>query len=102
MESVKRIEIIANSQELNRLLRILDKAKVPGYTVIRNVVGRGQRSTTDDDLVDTSTSNAYVLCFCQEEKIAQIEEEIRPVLNRFGGVCFVSEAMQINALKCIG
>jgi len=101
MESVKRVEIIANSQELDRVLKVLNYAKVPGYTVIRNVVGKGQRSTTSDDLVDTSTSNIYIICFCSEAQIAQIAEEVRPILNRFGGICCISDAMQIRNLKCV-
>lgn len=102
MEPVKRIEIIANSQELEKVLKVLNHAGVPGYTVIRNVVGKGQRSITSDDLVDTSTSNVYIICFCPEAKVEQIGEELRPVLNRFGGICCISDAMQIRALKCVG
>lgn len=101
MEPVKRVEIIANSQELDKVLRVLNHVGVPGYTVIRNVVGKGQRSTTADDLVDTSTSNIYIICFCPEAQIAQIAEELRPVLNRFGGICCISDAVQIRNLICV-
>ena len=101
MEPVKRVEIIANSQELDKVLRVLNRVGAPGYTVIRNVVGKGQRSTTSDDLVDTSTSNIYIICFCPEALIVQIEEELRPILNRFGGICCVSDAMHVRHLKCV-
>lgn len=101
MEPVKRVEIIANSQELDKVLRVLNQVGVPGYTVIRNVVGKGQRSTTADDLVDTSTSNIYIICFCPEAQIMPMEEQLRPVLNRFGGICCVSDAMHMRNLKCV-
>jgi nitrogen regulatory protein PII len=101
MESVKRVEIIANSQELDKVLRVLNHVGVPGYTVIRNVMGKGQHSTTADDLVDTSTSNIYIICFCPEAVISPMEEELRPILNRFGGICCVSDAMHMRNLKCV-
>jgi len=41
MESVKRVEIIAHSVELGKILDGLDKAGVPGYSVIRDVAGKG-------------------------------------------------------------
>ena len=39
MHTVKRIEIIANSFELGKILDALKKADVPGRIVIRNVAG---------------------------------------------------------------
>jgi nitrogen regulatory protein PII len=43
MEAVKRIEIITNSLELVKVLEILDKTCVSGYTVIEDVTGKGHR-----------------------------------------------------------
>jgi len=41
MHSVKRIEIIANSFELGKVLDGLKQAGVSGYMVIRNVARQG-------------------------------------------------------------
>lgn len=101
MEPVKRVEIIANSQELDKVLRVLNNVGVPGYTVIRNVVGKGKHSTTADDLVDTSTSNIYIICFCPEAHIMPMQEKLLPILNRFGGICCVSDAMYMGNLKYV-
>jgi hypothetical protein len=40
MQSVKRIEIFVNYVELAKILEALEKAGVPGHTVIRNVAGK--------------------------------------------------------------
>lgn len=48
MHLVKRIEIIANSFELGKILDRLDKSGVNGHIVIRNVVGKGLRGRAED------------------------------------------------------
>ena len=101
MHPTKRIEIIANSLELDKIIDGLARAGVPGYTVIRNVVGKGDRRTASDDLEMTMLSNIYVIAFCSEEFVKSVEKEIVPILNRFGGVCYVSEAVEIRQVKCV-
>jgi nitrogen regulatory protein PII len=49
MESVKRVEIIAHSVELGKILDGLDKAGVPGYSVIRDVAGKSTRDHVSRD-----------------------------------------------------
>ncbi|MHC5826440.1 MAG: P-II family nitrogen regulator, partial [Nostoc sp.] len=48
MHVVKKIEIIANSFELAKILDSLDKSGVHSHAVIRNVVGKGLRGTSED------------------------------------------------------
>lgn len=100
MEVVKRIEIMASSIELNKILKGLEKSGVPGYTVIRNVAGRSLRGTVSDDFL--SLDNVYVIAFCSTEQIDAVIENLNPILNKFGGVCFVSDAMQMNVVRCVG
>jgi nitrogen regulatory protein PII len=100
MEVVKRIEIMASSVELNKILKGLEKSGIPAYTVIRNVAGRSLRGTVSDDF--SSLDNVYVIAFCSTEQIDEVTESLNPILNKFGGVCFVSEAMQMNVVRCVG
>jgi nitrogen regulatory protein PII len=97
MHSVKRIEIIAASVELEKIVEGLKKATVPGYTVIPNVLGKLPGEEVSDDLV----SNIYVLAFCLPDQIKPALEIIRPILNKFGGVCYVSDAMEIRSVRCV-
>ena len=41
MQTVKRLEIIAASAELPKLMERLDAAGVPGYSIMRDVAGKG-------------------------------------------------------------
>lgn len=87
MHAAKRIEIIANSFELGKILDGLKQAGVSGYMVIRNVAGQGLRGGSED-LDMTMLDNVYVLAFCAPEKIQPAVEIIRPLLNKFGGSCY--------------
>lgn len=100
METVKRIEIMASSFELNKILKGLEKSGIPGYSVIRNVAGRSLQGTVSDDF--SSLDNVYVIAFCSPGQIDAVTENLNPILNKFGGVCFVSDAMQMNIVRCVG
>ena len=95
MEPVKKIEIVTNSVELGKVLELLERVDVPGYTVIRNVIGKGDRGRASDDIEVTVLSNVYVMTVCTEEQVNKVVEAMRPILKRFGGVCLISDAQSV-------
>jgi nitrogen regulatory protein PII len=103
MHAVKRIEVIATTREVDKLLAGLDEVGVPGYTVIRDVVGKSRwgKVSDDFDLAGTTLSNSYILCFCPAEDVKPVLEAIQPLLNKYGGVCYVSDAMAVRSTRCI-
>jgi nitrogen regulatory protein PII len=102
MLPVKRIEIIANYVELGKILQGLEKVGIEGCTVIRDVAGTSMQSDGKHDLAMTLLDNVYIIAFCQPEKIAIASEAIRLVLNKYGGSCFISDAMELRTTKCVG
>ena len=100
MHLVKRIEIIANSFELDKILESLDNSGVHGHAVIRNVVGKGLREGIED-LDMTMLDNVYIIAFCMPEQLKDVVENVRPLLNKFGGTCYISDVMEIRSVKCI-
>lgn len=97
MQSVKRLEIIAPAAELIKLTKALDAVGVPGYSIIRNVAGKGQdgKVSTDSDFTSSALSNTYILSFCSDEQMAAALAKISPILKRYGGVCYLSDARQV-------
>lgn len=97
MDSVKRLEIIASSAELAKLTEKLDAVGVPGYSIMRNVAGKGHdgKVSTDSDFTSSALSNVYILSFCSAEQIEDVLARIQPVLKRYGGVCYFSDAMKM-------
>ncbi|WP_416669744.1 P-II family nitrogen regulator [Egbenema bharatensis] len=100
MHLAKKIEIIANSFELSKILEGLDKSGVHGHAVIRNVAGKGLREG-NEDLDMTMLDNVYIIAFCMPEQIKAVVENVRPVLNKFGGTCYISDVMEIRSVKCV-
>ncbi|MCU0524255.1 MAG: P-II family nitrogen regulator [Elainella sp. Prado103] len=97
MRSVKRIEIISDSIEFHKITAALKQAGIARYTVIRNVEGHGIRGTTTTDL--DGMENDYVIAICTPTQLEQAIELIRPILNRFGGVCLISDALEIRSIQ---
>lgn len=97
MHLVKKIEIIANSFELGKILDSLDKSGVHSHTVIRNVAGKGLREDLDLTMLD----NVYIIAFCMPEHVKAVVENVQPLLNRFGGTCYISDVMEIRSVRCV-
>lgn len=100
MHLVKKIEIIANSFELGKILDGLNKSGVHGHAVIRNVAGKGLREG-NEDLDMTMLDNVYIIAFCMPEHVKTVVENVRPILNKFGGTCYISDVMEISSVKCV-
>jgi nitrogen regulatory protein PII len=73
---------------------------VYGHVVIRNVAGKGLRGE-NEDLDMTMLDNVYIIAFCMPEQIKTVAENVRPLLNKFGGTCYISEVMEIRSIKCV-
>jgi nitrogen regulatory protein PII len=101
MQPAKRLEIVSDSVELGKIVERLEGAGVSSYTVIHNVSSRGVRGTAFDDSAITMLDNTYVIAFCSPDKIEAVIEAIRPILNKFGGSCWISDAMEIRSIKCV-
>jgi nitrogen regulatory protein PII len=100
MHLAKKIEIIANSVELGKILEALDKSGVDSHAVIRNVAGKGLRGG-NEDLEMTMLDNVYIIAFSTPESIKEVLANVRPLLNKFGGTCHISDVMEIRSLKCV-
>ncbi|AFY34577.1 hypothetical protein [Calothrix sp. PCC 7507] len=102
MQSVKRIEIFANYVELPKILESLEYSGVQGHTVIKDVAGKSIRGKITDDLAMTMLDNVYIIAFFPPEQLPVVEVNIKAILNKFGGTCFVSDAMELETTKCVG
>jgi nitrogen regulatory protein PII len=91
MEAAKKIEIICDSVEIKNVIEILESHGVTGYTIIPDVVGKGERGLRRGDDLSDVFKNSMIITVCKAPQIQELVEAIRPVLKRFGGVCLVSD-----------
>ena len=92
MKPVKRIEIIIDSLDLKALLTELETLGVSGYSVMKDVIGSGDRGERSGDLLNDTMNNCYILIACDETEVEKITTMLKPSLKRYGGVCLVSDA----------
>lgn len=96
MQAIKRIEIITDVLEMREVCRLLEAHGVTGYTIIRDVVGKGERGVQLGDELTDVCKNSYLLTTCDAEQLEAIVEMIRPILKKCGGVCLVSDALWVK------
>ena len=90
---MKRLDLIFSERELDAIINTLEKANVPGYTIMKHATGRGPERVVTEDMEFTGFgSNTHVIIFCEQKIIDKIRENIKTVLSYYGGVAYVSEA----------
>ncbi len=93
MKNMKKVEIIIESVYINRLLNLLRKLGITGYTIIKDIEGCGGHGLkTADDVTDVFSNN-YVFTVCEKEKYLNMENDIRNFIKKYGGKCIVSDVM---------
>ena len=93
---MKRLDLIFSERELDAVIDTLEKAEVPGYTVMKHATGRGPERVVTEDMEFTGFgANAHVIIFCEQEIIEKLSENIKSVLSYYGGVAYVSEAIPL-------
>ena len=67
---MKRLDLIFSERELDAIIKTLEKANVPGYTVMKHATGRGPERVVTEDMEFTGLgANAHVIVFCEQELI---------------------------------
>lgn len=91
MQAAYKVEIIISTLELTEVIDILDTLKFTGYTVIKNVSGKGERGFSENDL-GRVFSNSYIVTACTNEKqLNFLIEEMKPLLKKVGGVFLMTD-----------
>lgn len=93
---MKRLDLIFSERELDDILKALELAGVPGYTVMKHATGRGPETIVSEDMEFSGLgANAHVIVFCENEVIQKIKTNVNSILSYYGGVAYVSEATEL-------
>lgn len=93
MKPCKRIEIVIEEPMAPRVVEILERLSVSGYTAVANASGKGDRGLRRADELAGDSNNTVFIIACEDETLVQtVIEAIRPLLSRSGGICLVSDA----------
>jgi hypothetical protein len=89
---IKKLEIITDFSYLKLLTRLLDDHNVEGYTIIKDVMGKGSRGNKDGHGISGGFKNCYVMLCLSEDEVRRVADLVKPLLARSGGVALVSDA----------
>lgn len=80
-----------------RLAEKLAEVGAPGYTLIDQASGLGDRGVRrGDDPTGGSTNCVFIVACETQESADNVIEGIRPMLTRSGGICLVSDAFWVR------
>ncbi|MGA0839826.1 MAG: P-II family nitrogen regulator [Pseudomonadales bacterium] len=97
MKPCKRLEIVIEQPLARRLAERLDELGAPGYTVLSNASGRGDRGLRrGDEVTDTFTNCVFIVACDDDTTVERIVEGVRSLITRSGGVCLVSDALWVR------
>jgi len=99
MKSMKKVELIIESVYLNRMVELLKNNGVNGYTVIKDIEGYGHHGLQTADDVSDVYSNIYIFTICEVGTYEAMDQDIRKFLHKYGGKCFISDAMLVLDAK---
>ena len=92
MEEVKRVEIVVDALHFDDVVEAIEGVGLKGWTRIRGVLGSGERGMQYADELTRVSDNNLLLTTCRPDQLDALEEALRPLLKRYGGVCLVSDA----------
>jgi nitrogen regulatory protein PII len=95
MQAVKRIEIITDAREMREVRAAIERLGITGYSIVREVIGQGDRGTQSGDDLSGVSSNSLLITTCAPGQIDELIGLIRPLLRERGGVCLVSDAQWV-------
>lgn len=97
MKQCQRIEIVIESPLVETMVELLRDLGTPGYTLVSDVRGQGDRGVRWADELSGDTSNSLFIIASGDPEVTQrILDRVRPLLSRSGGICLVSDAMWLK------
>lgn len=91
MQNAKRIEIITGAYDMREVIRILDQAGLPSYTLIPDIQGKGERGTRDAGGLTEAFKNSMLIVVCSETDWNGLKEHLRQLIQRVGGMVMASD-----------
>lgn len=103
LHPLKKIEIIVKGKREHFVQDLLDASGVTGYTIHRNVAGKGSSGFHEGHLLfNDEASLVMFFAVSAEGKIQQIVEGLTPLFENSSGVMFVSDTQVVRLKKFLG
>lgn len=95
--AVKKLEIIVKGEDESFLQNLLQSAGAPGYTLIRDISGKGHEHFHEGRLLFNDKSSLVMfIAIVSESVIDEVAEGLIPLFEKKSGVMFVSDAQVVR------
>lgn len=92
LHRMKKIEVIVSGENEGLISSMLDKANISGFTLLRNVSGKGHNGFHEGKLLFNDKAVLVMfIAVAPEEAIESIAIGMKSLLEKNSGVMFVSE-----------
>jgi len=103
LHPLKKIEIIVKGKRERFVQELLDRSGVSGYTIHRNVAGRGASGFHEGHLLfNDEASLVMFFAVSDQSKIQAIINGLSPLFESSSGVMFVSDTQVVRLKKFLG
>ncbi len=88
----KRIEIIVEAPVQDRLIGLLDRLEVTGYTVLPALGGRGRGGEwSREGMVGEAGRMIVIVCILSAERVDEVLQPVFALVSRQAGIVSVSD-----------
>ncbi len=92
----KKLELIVEKPITQRLLDILDRLNVTGYTVLPAIAGRGQEGVWEEGQITSASHMVQIVCVLDAEKLEEVLPATFEALKPQIGIVYVSDVAVVR------
>ena len=97
MLTQKKVElIIPSALASHKLIEELNAMDLKGFSVIKDVLGKGESGYKSGDLLVDVWKNTYIIIVCDEAELDGLLQKFRPLITKYGGICMVSDVLVLK------
>lgn len=89
MDALKKLEIIIEKRDLQKVLDVLEEIEIPFYYVIKDVTGKDPKGIKHGDDLNDVFKNCIVTTITSAELIDRIKVRLNVVFTKWSGICIV-------------
>jgi len=92
-----KVEIIIDRPHLRRMTDVLDRHRVPGYSVFSSLEGKGSRGAWHKARLTDADDRALIVAVTSDETANAILSELAELFEEIPGVVFASDVRVIRS-----
>ena len=89
MQTLKKLEIIIEKRDLEKVIEVLEDLKVPFYQIIKEVTGKDFKGVKVTEDMKDSFKNCIITTVISEELVNKIKVQLNEEFTKRSGLCIV-------------